>query len=467
VKTEVQPVAENEVMVSVEVPQDEVDRRYERTLTRVAREASLPGFRKGRVPKQIIVSRFGKDYVLAETLQEALPDWYERALEAAAVDAVSQPELDLGKLEQGQPFSFSAKVQVKPSATLGQYKGVEAPRHSLEVSDAQVDNQMKMFQERLASLKPVEDRAATEGDFVLLDFEGRTDEGPLEGGQATDYALELGSGRLVPGFEDNVAGMRAGEQKEFTVVFPEDYPEESLQAKPVTFAVAVKDIKERIVPELTDQFASEVSEFDTVDALRADARERLEKMRADAVERDFRSRVVEKVAENAQLAVPPAMVEREAHSLLHDLEHAVGEQGMTWDAYLGAIEKTAAEIEEELKPRAESNVRRRLVLEAVAQAEGLEVTDDEIRERIRADAEVIGRDGNQLILDIYAAGRQEGIRDELLLMKTVDLLVDNAVPVDASDEEDEDGAFPVSLPDGETASPAEAVEEPPASGSSM
>jgi trigger factor len=460
VKTEVQSVAENEVLLSVEVPQDEVDRRYERTLTRIAREANLAGFRKGRVPKQIIVQRFGTDYVLSETLQDALPEWYEQALDATEVDAVSQPELDLGDLVQGQPFSFSAKVQVKPTPALGQYMGVEAPKQSAEVDEAQVDAQMEMFRERLASLKPIEDRPAQNGDYVLIDFTGRTEDGPLEGGDATDYALELGSGQLVPGFEEELAGMSVGDEKQFTVTFPDDYHEESLKAKPVTFAVTLKDVKERVVPELSDQFASEVSEFETLADLRKDVRERLEQMRAETVERDYRSAVIEKVSENAQVEVPPAMVQREAHELLHELEHAVGEQGMAFDAYLNAVGKTPEQVQEELMPRAEASVRRRLVLEQVAKAEGLEVTDDDIRERIRADAEVIGRDGNQLILDIYAAGRQESIRDDMLMAKAVDLLVENAVAVEPAESETED--------EDEAETPvAGTVEEPPASGSSM
>lgn len=425
--TQVTPIAENQVQLEVEVPQDEVDRRFDQTLTRVAREASLPGFRKGRVPKQMILSRFGEDYVLSETLQDALPDWYEDALVGSEVQAVSTPELDMGPLERGTPFTFKATVQVRPTPGLGQYKGVEVARRVVEVTDEQVQAQLAMMQERFATLAPVEDRAVQEGDFVTMDFAGSTADGPLEGAAGSDYSLQVGSGRLVPGFEEALVGMAAAADKRFEVTFPDDYPEESLQGAPVSFTVTVKEIKEKVVPDLGDDFARDVSEFDSLDELTADVRSRIEKMQAEAVEREFRGAVIEAVTAAATLNVPEAMVEREAHSLYHELEEAVGEQNMTMETYLAAVEKTPEQVEEDLKPRAEANVRRRLVLEAVAEAEGLEVTDDEVRERIRADAEIIGRDGDQLVIDVYASGRQEAIRDELLITKTVEMLVEAAV----------------------------------------
>jgi trigger factor len=470
VNTQVKPVAENQVELEVEVPQDEVDRQFDRTLTRVAREAQLPGFRKGRVPKQMVLQRFGEDYVLGETLQDALPDWYESALTEADVDAVSQPELDMGDLQRGAPFTFKATVQVKPTPSLGAYKGVSAPRREVSVPEDQVTAQLAMLQERFASLRPVEDRAVQTGDFVSMDFVGRTEDGPLDGASGSDYVLQVGSGRLVPGFEENLVDMAAGEEKEFTVTFPDDYGVNpateaadaaedeagaesaedtatarlaALRGAPVTFSVNVKEIKEKVVPELSDEFAKDVSEFETLDELRADVRQRMVTMQEQAAEREFRAGVVEAVAEAADVAIPTAMVDREAHGLYHELEEAVGEQNLTMDVYLSMIEKTPEIVEGELRPRAEANVRRRLVLEAVAEAEGLEVTDDEIRERIIADAEMIGRDGTQLVLDVWKSGRQDVIRDELLMAKTVDMLVENAVatemPADAPAADEPDG----------------------------
>jgi trigger factor len=253
--------------------------------------------------------------------------------------------------------------------------------------------------------------------------------------------VQVGSGQFIPGFEDNLIGLGVGEHKEFEVAFPADYQVEELRDKPAAFAVDVKEIKEKVVPELSDDFAKDVSEFETLEELKADVRERLQKMQTTAAEREFRSLAVDEAVANSSLAVPPAMVEREAHGLYHDLESSVGEQGLTMDVYLKAMEKTPAEVEEELKPRAEMNVRRRLVLDAIREAEGIEVTDDEVRERIKADAVLLERDPDQLVIDVYASGRHGMIRDELLMAKTVDFLVEQAVPVEipAADEES-DGA---------------------------
>jgi len=440
VNTQVKPVADNQVELEVEVPHEEVEARFDRTLTRIAKEANLPGFRKGRVPKQMILSRFGEDYVLNETLQDALPDWYEAAVDESDVQVVSAPELDMDPLERGSAFTFKATVQVRPDASLGEYKGLEVPRREVSVDDDQVAAQLAMMQERMASLSPVEGRAAQDGDFVTIDFAGRGPDGPIEGASGSDYSIELGSGRLVDGFEEQLVGMSAGDEKEFEVVFPGDYPEESLQAAPVTFATTLKEIKQKEVPKLDDDFAKDVSEFDTLDELRDDLRSRIQTSQEEAAEREFRSAVVEAVTEVAEVLVPPAMVEREAHNLYHELEQAVGEQNMSMDDYLKAVGKSTEEVEEDLKPRAEANVRRRLALEAVAEAEGLEVTDDEIRERIKADAELIGRDGDQLVIDVYAAGRQDGVRDQLLMGKTVDLLVESAVPTEMPATDAAEGA---------------------------
>jgi trigger factor len=370
---------------------------------------------------------------------------------------------------------FKATVQVRPAPTLGAYKGVAAPRRTVHVTDGQVGAQLAMLQERFATLRPVEDRAAQAGDFVSMDFAGHTPDGPLDGASGSDYVLQVGSGRLLPGFEENLVGMAAGEQKEFTITFPEDYGADAsgedaagdetpadgagedpstdgaeaaaadrlaaLRGAPVTFAVTIKEIKEKVVPELSDEFAKDVSEFETLAELRADMRQRMEELQEQAAEREFRGAIVEAVSAAAEVAIPPAMVDREAHVLYHELEEAVGEQNLTMDGYLSVIEKTPEMVEDELRPRAEANVRRRLVLEEVATAEGLEVTDEEVRERIMADAEMIGRDGTQLVLDVWKSGRQEAIRDELLMAKTVDLLVEHAVATE----------MPAEAPDGDAA----------------
>ena len=428
-KTEVKPVAENEVELAVEVPTTDVQAKFEKTLSKLARETTVPGFRKGKVPRQIILSRLGEDYVLSQTLNDFLPEWYENAVDEADIEPVSVPEIDFDAFNGKEPFAFTAKVQVRPEPTLGQYTGLEVPKESVEVTDAQVDAQLAMLQERFASLKPVEGRAAKKGDFAQIDFEGVVGGEPLEGARAEDYMLEVGHGNLIPGFEDQLEGLTAGETKTFELTFPEDYHAEELQGKPVTFTVTMKEIKEKDVPALDDDFAKEASEFETIDELRADVRTRLEAARESMVERDFRSGVVQAAVDNATVNVPPAMVDRQAHALYHELEEAVGERGMEMAQYLEALDKSAEEVEADMRPRAEAEVKRGLVLAAIRDAEHVEVSDDELRARIMEDAELLQRDPNQLVLDVYASGRQNLLRDELVVAKTVDLLVEQAVAV--------------------------------------
>jgi trigger factor len=429
VKTEVKPVAENEVELAVEVPRDDVEAKVERTISRLARETTIPGFRKGKVPRQIVLSRLGEDYILSQTLNDFLPEWYESAVDEAELDPVSMPEIDFGDFTGKEPFAFTAKVQLRPEPALGAYTGLEVTKDEVEITDAQVEAQLTMLQERFASLTPVEGRAAVKGDFVQIDFAGTVGDTPLEGARADDYMLEVGQGNLIPGFEEHLEGLAAGDTTSFELAFPDDYQAEELQGKPVTFAVTMKEIKEKVVPPLDDDFAQQASEFDTLAALRDDVRIRLTAARESMVEREYRNRVVEQAVANATVTVPPAMIDRQAHALYHELESTVGERGLEMAQYLEALGKTEEEIEAELRPRAEAEVTRGLVLAAIRDAEKIEVSDDELRERIMEDAELLQRDATQLVLDVYASGRQNMLRDELVIAKTVDFLVEHATPV--------------------------------------
>ena len=428
-KTDVKPVAENEVELAVEVPRDDVEAKVERTISRLARETSIPGFRKGRVPRQIVLSRLGEDYVLNQTLNDFLPEWYESAVDSAELDPVSVPEIDFGDFTGKEPFAFTAKVQVRPEPVLGKYTGLEVEKDEADITEGQIDAQLALLQERFASLKPVEGRAAVKGDFVQIDFVGAVDDEPLEGAHAEDYMLELGEGNLIPGFEDHLVGLETGATTSFDLEFPGDYHAEELQGRPVTFAVTMKEIKEKVVPGLDDEFATQASEFDTLAALRDDLRTRMTAARETAVEREYRNRVVEAAVANATVTVPPAMIERQAHELYHELESAVGERGLEMPQYLEAVGKTKEETEAELQPRAEAEVRRGLVLAAIRDAEQVTVSDDELRERIKEDAAMLQRDPDQLVLDVYASGRQNLLRDELVIAKTIDFLVEHATAV--------------------------------------
>lgn len=434
-KTDVTAVAENEVLLTVEVPPDDVKDKVERTVAKLRQETLVPGFRKGRAPRAEIMRRYGEEFVLSQTLSDFLGEWYVAALTAAELDPVSVPEVDYDEFSGDAAFSFTAKIQVRPEPRLGEYRGLEVPRRIVAVTDAQVEVQLAMLQERLAGLKPVEGRLVAADDFVEIDFAGFVDGEPLEGAKAEGYMLQVGGGNLLPGFEEALVGMAAGEEKEFQVTFPDDYRAEDLRGRQASFKAKVKEIKEKTAPPLDDEFARQASEYDTLDELREFIRARLQEAMAKAAEEEFRARVVSRVVDEATIVVPSAMVERQAHSLYHELEESVGERGIEMASYLEAVEKTAEEVEEELRPRAEAIVRQGLVLSAVREAEGVEASDDEVRDALREEAAALQRDATQHILEAAKSGRQDDLRAELVWRKTIDFLVENAVAVDTPAEE--------------------------------
>jgi len=438
VKTKVDPTAENEVQLSVEIPAETVRRAYDRLVAKVRGEMVLPGFRKGRVPMNLVIQQVGADYLRAETLEESIPQWGDEALREAGLydDAVGTSDLEAGPLDETADYTFSIKVQTMPVPKLGEYKGLQVPQRAVEVTEAQIDAQLAMLQERMSKLEPVEDRAVQTDDFVLMDLEGSQDGKLIEGAQGADQMFEIGRGNLIPGFEEALVGAQRGEEVVFDVTFPEDYQAEELAGQPATFKVNVKEIKAKVVPDLDDAFAADVSEFDTLAEMRADIRTRMEAAAETGARREFRAAAVDKAVAGATVEVPSTMIDREAHHLYHELEENVGERGLTMEVYLGVLEKSEEQVEEELRPQAELIIKRRLVLEQIAEAEDLSVSDDEMLEVIKADAEALERDPLQLIADLRESGRQEAVRDEMLLAKTVEFVADASVAVEmtAADE---------------------------------
>ena len=437
-KTKVNPTGDNEVELSVEVPAEDVRKAYDRTVAKIREEMQLPGFRKGRVPVNLVIQNVGADFIRGEALEDAIPEWGDLALKESGLweDAVGTSDLQVGPLDESADYSFTLKVQTMPTPTLGEYKGLEVPRREVEVSDDQVSAQLAMLQERLANLQPVEDRAVQQGDFVLMDLSGSRDGEPIEGAQGKDQMYEVGRGNLIPGFEEELVGLKAGDEKTFDVTFPDDYHAEDLAGAAAQFTVTVKEIKEKVVPELDDAFAADVSEFETMDELRGDVRERLTAASEAGVQREFRAAAVEKAVEHATIAVPSTMIDREAHRLYHQLEERVGEQGLTMEVYLGVLQKTEEDIEEEMRPQAEFVIKRQLVLEKIAETEGLEVTDEDITEVVKNDAEALGRDYLQLLADLEKSGRREALRDEMLVAKAADFVADSAVAVPMTEAEE-------------------------------
>lgn len=437
-KTKVEPVGENEVELSVEVSSDEVQQAYERAISGLRQGLEIPGFRKGHVPRSMVVAHYGDNVVRAQTLEESIPRWGDAALRETGLyeDVVGTSEVDAGPLNMIADYSFSVRVQLMPTPELGEYKGLEVPKRKPEVTDEQVDAQLALLQERLATLRPVEDRPVQKDDFVLMDVKGTQGEEPLPDAEGTDQMFQVGHAQLLPGFEEQLEGLKQGEEKTFPLTFPADYQTKELAGTEATFTIKIKEIKEKIVPPLDDAFAADVSEFETLEALRGDARARMEAAAEEAAQREFRSAVADKAVDNARVSVPNAMIDREAHRMYHEMEEDIRARGISMEAYLNVIEKTREEAEEGMRPGAERLLKRRLVIDEIAKAEQLSVSDDEIIAAVKHDAEVMGGDYLKLLGDIRKAGRQEQLRAELLVVKTVDFLAEHAVPVEMTEADE-------------------------------
>ncbi len=434
---------ENKVRLDVEVPPDAVRKGVEAKVRELGRQVRVPGFRPGKAPRRVIENRLGRDYIMMEALQESLPSWYSEAVVETDLRPIDRPEIDFDDpLSEEDGFKFSATVEVRPQAELGDYKGVEVPRREVEVSDEEVEAKLEEMRGQFATLAAVEDRPAAEGDFAIIDFTGAhmTTGEPLEGGQAEDYMLEIGRGELLEEFETNVVGMKPDERKRFGVTFPADYGEESLQGQSVLFDVHVKEIKERDLPDLDDEFVKEASEFETLDELRGAVREQLEGAAEQRVAGEYRARVLNVVAGNAEVEVPDVMVHEKAHEMVGSFERSIRAQGMEPEQYYQLAGSNHHDFEERVKPEAEDTVKKELVLDAVVAAEGITADDEAVMHEISHLAEESDRAPEEIAETMKANGTYTLLQEEISRQKALDFLAENATPVEMPDEEAEEEA---------------------------
>jgi trigger factor len=429
---------ENKVRLDVEVAPETVKRGVEAKIKELGRQVRVPGFRPGKAPRRVIENRLGRDYIYMEALQDQLPGWYSQAVVETDVRPIDQPEISFDDpLDEEQGFKFSATVEVRPEATLGDYKGVEVPRREVEILEEDVEEQLEELRSQFATLAAVEERPAEEGDFVILDFRGeRLAGGPLEGAEAEDYMLEIGRGELLPDFEENIVGMEAGGRKQFGVTFPMDYDEESLRGESVLFNVHVKEIKERDLPPLDDEFVKEASEFETLDELRAAVREQLEAAAEQRVDGEFRGRVLDVVAAGVEVEVPGVMVHEKAHEMVDSFERSIRAQGMDPEQYYELAGTNHAEFEERVSPDAEDTVKKELVLDAVAAAEGIVADEEEVMHEIGHLAEDSERSPEDIAGLMRTNGTYSMLEEEISRQKALDFLVENATPVPMPEEEE-------------------------------
>lgn len=429
IKTSVTTLEDERVQLDVEVPKEEVAHQIDHTIKHLAGKVKIDGFRKGKVPKAMLVSRLGKETILSETLSEALPHWYDEAVAVAGIRPIDRPELDFEDLSGDDAFTFKATVAVRPRPKLGKYTGIEVEKEVVEVGDDEVDEPIERMRKRLAGMEVIEGRAAQEGDFVVIDFTGFVDGELLAGGTGRDFMLELGGGSFIPGFEEQVAGMEPGQSKKLTLTFPENYRPEELAGKEAEFEVALKEIKQRVLPELNDEFATEASEFDTLAELRDDIRGRMTKAREEAAQGLYREQALKQVAAESEVTVPEVMINNRAGSLKDEFLMALEDGGQTLEGYMEATGTGEEEMMKSFREQAERMVRQELVLDTIAEIEGIEVSGEEVEAEIRQQAVAMGYRPDQLVEEMRKHRRESVVRDRLLRRQALMVLGDKAVPV--------------------------------------
>ena len=429
-ETSVTELPDSRVRVEVAVDAQDVERAASRAARAMAKEMRMPGFRKGKAPPSLVIQRLGFGPVLEEAIREALPEWYEQALLDSWVSPIGDPSIEMVSTpeNEGEPLEFKFEVGVRPPAKLGDYKGLEVGREEKEVDEEIVDTEVERIREGFARLEPVE-RPAAEGDSLLIDFEGLLDGAAFEGGKAEDYLLALGSGQLIEGFEEQLTGAVAGDERQVEVTFPDEYQAEHLAGEDAVFNVKVKEVREKILPELDDDFASDASEFDTLEELRADIRAKVGEALNSRAEEDFRIAAIDAAVEAATVEVPDELVTARATERWERMERQLAGRGMDPNTFLQMQGKTRDELIEESKPDAEKELKREAVVTAIAEAEEIEVTEEELIEALEHSAEHERTSPEKLLERLRQNGRDAMIADDIRARKAIELVAEEAKPI--------------------------------------
>jgi trigger factor len=432
VKTTVEELPESRVRVAAEVAPQEVQRRLTEAAGRMGRDLRMPGFRKGKVPAPVVVQRLGREAILDEAVRSALPRWYVQAIDEAGIKPVGEPDVDLPELPgEGQPLKFTIEIGVRPKATIGDISKLEVERKEPEVTDEAIDEQVEQLRQQLGRLETV-DKVAENGDFVVIDFKGSIegDDGERDyfaGGEGRDHLLELGSGQFIEGFEEQLVGLKAGDEKVVEVTFPEEYSAAPhLAGKPAQFEVTVNEVKAKQLPELDDDFATEAGGFDTLAELREDIATRMRETQERQLEAEFREAALDKVVEQAEVDVPDSLVEARAKELWDNMLHSLSHRGITKDAYLRIAQKTEEELLDEARPDAEKALKREAVLAAVIEQEGIEPSDGDILDALQEAAVQQGTKPEKLRKRLEQQGRLDELKEDLAQRRAVELLAERA-----------------------------------------
>ena len=423
---QVEKMEKNMAKLTIEVSAEELEKALQGAYLKQRKNIAVPGFRKGKVPRQMIEKMYGPEIFYDDAANALIPEAYAKAYDECELEIVSQPSIDVIQLEKGKAFIFTAEVATKPEVTLGEYKGLKVDKISTRVTAKEVDAKLEEEQKKNARTVVVTDRAVQDGDEVVLDFEGFVNGVAFAGGKGENYPLTIGSGSFIPGFEEQLIGVEAEKEVEVNVTFPAEYHAEDLAGKEAVFKCTVHEIKVKELPELDDEFASEVSEFDTLDAYKADIKAKIKEEKLAEGNRKKEDQAVEKAVENASMEIPEAMIDTQVQQMIQEFAQRMQSQGLTMEQYFQFTGMTADKMREEMRPQAVKRIETRLVLEAIAKAENIEVSDEKVEEEIAKMAEMYQMEVEKL-KEYMGEGEKEQMKADMAVQEAVKILVDNAV----------------------------------------
>ena len=423
---QVEQLEHNMAKLTIEVSAEELEGALQKAYQKQKSRINVPGFRKGKVPRQLIEKMYGPEIFYDDAANALIPEAYSKAYDESGLEIVSQPKIDVTQIEKGKPFIFTAEVATKPEVELGEYKGIEVPKYSNRVTQKEIDAKLEEEQLKNARTITVEGRPVQDKDEVVLDFEGFVDGEALEGGKGENYPLTIGSGSFIPGFEEQLIGAEPEKEVEVKVTFPEDYHAEDLKGKEAVFKCTVHEIKAKELPEIDDEFAAEVSEFDTLEEYKADVKAKIKEQKAADGKRNQEDQAVEQAVKNAEYEIPQPMIETQTTQMVEDFAQRIQSQGITLEQYFQFTGLTAEKMMEDMRPQAIKRIETRLVLEAVAKAENIEITDEKIDEELAKMAESYNMEVEKL-KEFMGENEKKQMKEDLAVQEAVTFLVENAV----------------------------------------
>lgn len=424
-QVKVENAGKNIVQLEIEIDAEKFEQGMQKSFARNSKRFSIPGFRKGKAPRYIVEKFYGEQVLYEDAINEVCPEAYDLAIAENDIHPVDRPEIDIKQIGKGQTFIFTAKVAVRPEVELGEYKGIEVRKAVAVVTDEDVEKEIERVLDKNSRLITIEDRPVASGDTAIIDFEGFIDGVAFEGGKGADYSLVIGSGSFIPGFEDQLIGVAAGEEKDVSVSFPEDYNSADLAGKSALFKVKVKEIKVKETPVPDDEFAKDVSEFDTMEEYKADVRKKLVENAEHQAHHENEDNVIKKAVENASVEIPPAMIEKQIDTLVYDFNMRLSYQGLKLEKYLEIMGMDMPAFREQFKERAEQGVKSQLVIEKISAVEGINPTEEDVDEEIKKMSENY-KQAEEDFRQHLKPDDIEYIRNTLATKMTVEYLVENA-----------------------------------------